>query len=287
MRLTRSVCTGLTVLIVVLAVTACEREQRQFRSAPPAAAKAAVAVTAIILFVLLVLSVSTGRGLSSFATPDALHIEVIGHQWWWEVHYADPVPSQRVITANEIHIPVGRPIVLQLTSHDVIHNFWAPNLHGKRDLIPGHITSIALQADKPGAYRGQCAEFCGYQHTYMAFLILAEPAEQFAAWLERQRGPAVQPTEALQQRGQEVFLAPSCVLCHTIQGTSAAGKVAPDLTHIASRHTIAAGTLPNTTGHLAAWIIDPQHIKPGNKMPPNHLDPDDLQALLAYLESLK
>jgi len=141
----------------------------------------AVAVTIVILFVLLIASVSTGRSLSSLATGDALQIEVIGHQWWWEVHYTDGLPSQRVTTANEIHIPVGRPVVLHLTSHDVIHSFWAPNLHGKRDLIPGHTTSLTLQADKPGLYRGQCAEFCGYQHAYMAFLMVAEPPEQFAA----------------------------------------------------------------------------------------------------------
>ena len=247
----------------------------------------AVAVTTIMLFVLLVASVSTGRGLSSLATPDAVHIEVIGHQWWWEVHYADPVPSQRVMTANEIHIPVGRPIVLKLTSRDVIHSFWAPNLHGKRDLIPGHVTTMTLRADKPGVYRGQCAEFCGYQHAHMAFLVIVDTPEQFAAWLEQQRRAAAQPTEGWQQRGQEVFLSSPCVLCHTIQGTLAAGKVAPDLTHVAGRRTIAAGTLPNTPGHLAAWIVDPQHIKPGNNMPATLLSPDDLQALLAYLQSLK
>jgi cytochrome c oxidase subunit II len=165
----------------------------------------AVAVTVVVLFVLLVASVSTGRGLSALAIPDALHLEVIGHQWWWEIHYTDAVPSQRVTTANKIHIPVGRPVVLQLTSHDVIHSFWAPNLHDKRDLIPGHVTSLALQADKPGLYRGQCAEFCGYQHAFMAFLVVAEPPDQFVAWLEHQRALAEPPTEAVRQRGQEVF----------------------------------------------------------------------------------
>jgi cytochrome c oxidase subunit 2 len=247
----------------------------------------AVAAAVVILFVLLVASISAGRGLASLSAPDAVNIEVIGHQWWWEVHYVDPIPSQRVITANEMHIPVGRPVVLQLKSHDVIHSFWAPNLHGKRDLIPGHVTTLTFQADKPGVFRGQCAEFCGYQHAQMAFLVVAEPPEQFTAWLERQRQTTSQPSGGVQQRGQEVFLSSSCPLCHTIQGTPAAGKMAPDLTHLASRQTIAAGTLPNTPGHLAAWIIDPQHIKPGNKMPPNHLNPDDLQALLAYLESLE
>jgi cytochrome c oxidase subunit 2 len=192
-----------------------------------------------------------------------------------------------VITANEIHIPVGQPVEFQLKSRDVIHSFWVPTLHGKRDLIPRHVTTMTLQADRPGVYRGQCAEFCGYQHAHMAILVVAEPLEQFAAWLEHQRRPAAEPSDARQQRGQEVFLSAPCVMCHTIRGTLAGGRVAPDLTHIAGRHTLAAGTLPNTPGHLAGWIIDPQHIKPGNRMPAHSLNADDLQALLAYLGSLK
>jgi cytochrome c oxidase subunit II len=247
----------------------------------------ATAITAVILFALLVVSIFAGRGLSEPSAPDPMTLEVIGHQWWWEVHYVDPVPSQRLVTANEMHIPVGRPVMLKLTSQDVIHSFWAPNLHGKRDLIPGHTTTLAFQVDKLGVFRGQCAEFCGYQHAHMAFLIVAEPPDQFAAWIDEQRRPAAQPADAAQQKGQEVFLSSSCVLCHTIRGTPAGGTVAPDLTHLASRRTIAAGTLPNTPGHLAGWIIDPQNIKPGNKMPPNTLDAEDLQALLAYLESLQ
>jgi cytochrome c oxidase subunit 2 len=159
------------------------------------------AVTVVTVFVLLVASISTGRGLSLLSTPEAVNIEVIGHQWWWEVHYIAPAPNQHVITANEIHIPVGQTVVLTLKSRDVIHSFWVPNLHGKRDLIPGHVTTLAFQADKPGLFRGQCAEFCGYQHAHMAFLVVAEPAEQFAAWLEGQRHPAVQPDNVLHQRG--------------------------------------------------------------------------------------
>jgi cytochrome c oxidase subunit II len=178
-------------------------------------------------------------------------------------------------------------VLLRLTSHDVIHSFWVPNLQGKRDLIPGHETSLWLQADHPGVFRGQCAEFCGHQHAHMAFLVIAEPPDQFAAWLEQQRRPAVPPTDAASKRGQEVFLSGACVLCHAIQGTAALADVAPDLTHVAGRRTIAAGTLPNSRGHLAGWIVDPQQIKPGNKMPPNNLGGQDLQALLAYLGSLR
>src|SRR5256886_13034865 len=139
------------------------------------------------------------------------------------------------------------------------------NLHGKKDLIPGYVTTLTLQADQPGVFRGQCAEFCGHQHAYMAFLVIAEPPEQFNAWLAGQRDPAASPRDALQQHGQQVFLSSSCVLCHTIRGTPAGGTAAPDLTHLASRQTLAAGTLPNSPGHLAGWIIDAQQIKPGNK----------------------
>lgn len=247
----------------------------------------AVAATVGILFVPLVASISSGRGLASAAGPATVTIEVTGHQWWWEVQYADPEPGRRVTTANEIHIPVGQPVLFKLKARDVIHSFWVPNLHGKRDLIPGHETTIALQADRPGVFRGQCAEFCGYQHAHMALLVIAEPPEQFSAWLEHQRRPAVPPGDAQQRRGQEVFLTSPCVMCHTIRGTPAGGRVAPDLTHLSSRLTLAAGTLPNTPGHLAGWIIDPQAIKPGNKMPPNVFDAEDFQALLAYLQSLR
>jgi cytochrome c oxidase subunit II len=246
-----------------------------------------VAVTIVILFVSLVASVRTGNSLSTFAPQPAVTIDVVGHQWWWEVHYHGETPSQNITTANEIHIPVGQPVLLKLTSRDVIHSFWAPNLHGKKDLIPGHETTLRLQADRPGVFRGQCAEFCGHQHAHMAFMIVAEAPEQFAVWLDRQRQPAPQPMQALQQKGLEVFITGSCALCHNIQGTDASGQMAPDLTHIASRQTLAAGTTPNTQGHLAAWILDPQIIKPGAKMPATRLTADELQALVAYLETLQ
>jgi cytochrome c oxidase subunit II len=177
--------------------------------------------------------------------------------------------------------------VLELRSTDVIHSFWPPNLTGKRDLIPGKVNSLWFQADTPGVYRGQCAEFCGHQHAKMGFLVIADRPDSFATWLASQRDTASTPTTELTQRGQEVFLASSCVMCHTISGTPAGSRIGPDLTHLASRRTIAAGTLPNTRGNLAGWILNPQRIKPGTRMPPNQLNPADLQALLAYLESLK
>lgn len=195
--------------------------------------------------------------------------------------------SSAVVTANEIHIPVGTPVVLNSTSRDVIHSFWAPNIQGKRDLIPGRLTTIWFQVDREGVFRGQCAEFCGNQHAHMAFLIVAEPPEKFQQWLRSQRRPSVEPTDGIASRGQQVFLSHTCVMCHNIRGTNAGAKNGPDLTHIASRRTLAAGTIPNNRGYLAGWILDPQHIKPGNRMPPNPLRPDELQALLAYIETLQ
>jgi cytochrome c oxidase subunit 2 len=245
-----------------------------------------VVATIAILFGLLFHSVATDRAISTFPRKDMRTIEVIGHQWWWEVRYLDPTPDRIAETANEIHIPVGEPIKIKLTSRDVIHSFWVPNLHGKMDMIPGQTNYMWLQADEPGVFRGQCAEFCGLQHTFMGFLVVAQPPAEFEAWLERQRRPALQPTTPLQARGQEVFLSTACTLCHAIRGTRALGQVAPDLTHLASRRTLAAATVPNTRGNLAAWIVDPQHIKRGNFMPPVPLAPEQLQPLLTYLESL-
>jgi cytochrome c oxidase subunit 2 len=248
---------------------------------------AATVLTTVILFGLLVDDVIVGRGLSSLPAHNDLAIEVVGHQWWWEVRYPHEDPSQSFTTANEIHIPVGKSVMLTLTSRDVIHSFWVPNLHGKKDLIPGHMNTLWVQADSPGVYRGQCAEFCGYQHAHMALVVVAEPEEQFNAWYDRQRSPAVQPTDPQQVRGQQVFLSSRCVMCHRVVGTPAGSIVGPDLTHVGDRQEIAAGALPNTRDHLARWVVDPQEVKPGNRMPPNNLNPEDLDALLAYLEGLK
>lgn len=250
------------------------------------AVSAAVALTAVTLFVFLILDFSTGRALTA-PREAALRIEVTGHQWWWEVNYFNDVPNRRVTTANEIHIPVGRPVLLRLNSQDVIHSFWAPDLNGKRDLIPGKESSLWIQADSPGVYRGQCAEFCGYQHAKMAFLVVADRPADFARWYDGQADTAKTPTDSLTMRGQEVFLAGTCTMCHAIQGTPAGATMGPDLTHVASRRYLAAGAVPNTRGNLAGWILDAQGIKPGSHMPPNSLTPADLQALLAYMGTLK
>ncbi|HEV2854985.1 MAG TPA: cytochrome c oxidase subunit II [Thermoanaerobaculia bacterium] len=247
----------------------------------------AVAVTVVILFVLLVASVGTGRAIASLSAPHAPIVKVTGHQWWWQVEYVDAVPGRSLTTANEIHIPVGRPVLFRLQATDVIHSFWVPNLHGKRDMIPGHDNEIWIQADRPGVYRGQCAEFCGFQHAHMGLLVIAEPPAQYEAWYKSQLQPAATPVTARQERGRQLVQSLPCALCHNVQGSQASGKTGPDLTHLASRRTIAAGTLPNTRGNLAGWILDPQTVKPGNHMPANTMASDDLQALLDYLEILK
>ncbi|MFL5480390.1 MAG: cytochrome c oxidase subunit II [Gemmatimonadaceae bacterium] len=248
----------------------------------------AAAVSALILLLFMFVDVSAARSLSQVGGLRPLRIDVVGHQWWWEVKYPDlGNPHNTVETANEIHVPVGRPVFIKMTSDDVIHSFWAPNLDGKKDLIPGHETRTWFRADTAGVYRGQCAEFCGHQHAKMAFFIVAEPRAKFESWLTSQQSPASTPTDSLAQAGERVFLSASCAMCHSISGTGAGSKYGPDLTHLASRRTIASGTLPNNVGNLAGWILDPQSIKPGAKMPPNQLDPAALQALLAYLGTLK
>jgi cytochrome c oxidase subunit II len=249
---------------------------------------AAVAATTVILFVFLVASVWASKGLTTVdATAPAVSIELTGHQWWWEAQYEDPTPALIARTANEIHIPVGQPVVMKVTSRDVIHSLWIPNLQGKRDLIPGYTTAIWLRADRPGVYRGQCAEFCGLQHAHMSLIVVAEANDQYQRWLAAQRQEAATPATPAEQHGRDVFLTATCTQCHTIRGTIAGATLGPDLTHVASRGTLAAATVPNTIGHLAGWIADPQRIKPGNRMPPNSIRGDDLQALLSYLESLK
>jgi len=244
-------------------------------------------LTVLVLVILSVVSVVAGRGLTSPSGPGALQVEVIAHQWWWDFQYTDVTPSDYVNSPNELHIPVGVPVVLKVRSQDVIHSFWVPNLHGKRDLIPGQITHTWIQADRPGVYRGQCAEFCGHQHAHMAFAVVAEPMDRFLDWIGHQRQPATEPSTDEQRHGRDVFLQSPCVTCHTIRGTDAGSHVGPELTHVASRLTVAAGTLPNTRGHLGGWIANPQAIKPGTRMPPNALAPADLQAVLTYVRSLR
>jgi len=293
-------CTLVFIAIFVAFVSAVWRAPRATENTPPDVAAIrspergvfkvvamALGLSAAGLLALIVASVMTDRALAGLALKYGLVIEVNARQWWWQSRYDNAEPSHIFDTANELHIPVGRPVVVKLVADDVIHSFWVPNLHGKKDLIPGRTAMISFRADQAGVYRGQCAEFCGLQHAKMAFLVIADEPEQYEQWAEAQRQSAPQPATDLQKRGQQVFLSSPCVMCHAIQGTSAQAKMAPDLTHLASRQTLAAGAIANSRGNLAGWILNPQSIKPGSNMPAISLEPSDLQALLAYLETLK
>lgn len=212
----------------------------------------------------------------------ALTVQVTGHQWWWEARYL----GTSAVTANEIHIPVNTRVNLVVHSDDVIHSFWIPQLNRKIDTIPGRSNRIVLDAQRPGVYRGQCAEYCGVQHAHMAVYVIAQTKAKFRAWLANMARPAPKPQTAQQRKGLQVFLSNACAGCHQIRGTSADGTIGPDLTHLQTRRTLAALTIPNRKGYLGGWILDPQHVKPGNKMPGLNLGGPDFQALLAYLESL-
>ena len=290
------VCTAVFIVVLAALAAALFRGIRN-RAADDAAMTSektlttgvgvAVGLTVATLIMLLGASVWTGRRVASLHASSAVAVTITGHQWWWEIQYEDGVPSRRVLTANELHIPTNRPVVLKVTSRDVIHSFWVPSLLGKRDLIPGYTTAVWLRADRSGVFKGQCAEFCGLQHAHMAIDVVAESDRDFEGWLEAMRQPGRDPPAAATQRGHDVFMHARCAGCHTIRGTEAAGQIAPDLTHIATRSTLGAGTLPNTSENLAAWITDPQRLKPGNQMPANPLPDGDLQSLVMYLETLR
>jgi cytochrome c oxidase subunit 2 len=203
------------------------------------------------------------------------------------VTYDDPEPNRQVTTANEIHVPVGEPVKLELDADDVIHSLWIPNLAGKKDLIPGRQNDLDLLVRRPGIYRAQCAEFCGLQHANMALTVIAEPRPAYEAWQNAQIASAAGPSSDAARAGEEVFKAKGCVMCHAVRGTSAGGRQAPDLTHVASRRSIAADTLPMTRGALAAWIADPQAVKPGAKMPRIPLTADELETVVGYVAGLK
>jgi cytochrome c oxidase subunit 2 len=241
-----------------------------------------VVLPLVVLSFVYVVGLRDLRALGTPAHTD-LTVEVVGHDWWWEVRY----PREGIVTANEIHVPAGRPVRVVLTSRDVIHSFWVPQLTVKTDLIPGHTNTTWIQASKPGTYRGQCAEYCGLQHAKMAVLVVADPPEAFDRWVANERRPAVAPSGPLAAEGRHTFERSSCAACHAIRGTAAGGTLGPDLTHLGSRRTIGAGALPNTEGDLGDWITDSQRSKPGNRMPAQPLTAEELRALLAYLESLE
>jgi len=242
-----------------------------------------VAIPVVILVIVFALNLITLLDLSPSNSSSELRIEVIGHRWWWEVRY----PDHNIITANEILIPINTEVELRLTSADVIHSFWVASLNGKVDLIPNRSNRLRLYTETEGEYLGQCAELCGDQHARMRAYVIAVPMAEFEQWISQQQEPAPLPENDELLRGQQIFLGAACVYCHTIRGTSASGVIGPDLTHIGSRRTLGAGIIPNTRANLSGWIIDPQSIKPGNLMPPMYLEAEDLQALVAYLESLQ
>lgn len=244
-----------------------------------------VSWTTVTALGLAVIFAMTWRTMAATSTPpaEAIPVKVIGHQWWWEFQY----PTLGITTADELVIPVGRPIRLTVTAADVIHSFWVPQLGGKMDAIPGRENLLWLQADVEGTYYGQCAELCGASHANMRLRVRVVSDSEFQRWVEAQRAPAAQPVEPLAQKGYQVFMSKACVGCHTIDGTPARGKVGPNLTHVGSRTTIAAGLLENTPENLARWLDNPPAVKPGSLMPRLGLTPEEIQALVAYLSSLK
>jgi cytochrome c oxidase subunit 2 len=235
--------------------------------------------------ILMLLAAVTVRTTTEVRQPErgALRVLVRAHDWWWEVRY----PGTDIVTANEIHVPVGRQVAVTIRTADVIHSFWVPQLAGKLDAIPGQDNVLRFTAERAGVYRGECAEFCGIQHANMNFLVIAEEASRFGQWQQTETQGAGLPTNDDTELGRLVFEREACAGCHTIRGTSAVGTLGPDLTHMGSRRTIGAATVPNTTANLAGWIADAQSIKPGNKMPPINLEPDDLLALVRYLQEQK
>lgn len=286
-------------LILVLLFMALLRNRRATRDTSPDSQDGDTGrswlIRGGIILPVLVLTVVFGYTVYTLAAVEnpqgqaGLRINVTARRWWWQVQY----PGQDVTTANEIHIPVGIPVQIQLESADVIHSFWVPELHGKMDVIPGQINYITIQADKPGVYRGECAEFCGLQHALMGVLVVAQSADEYNHWLAAQQQPAQAPTDPAAVQGQQVFISAGCDFCHAVGGIDEKKLVAsspdlgPDLTHLNSRLTIVGASLDNNPNNLAGWVIDAQHIKPGSDMPTMHLSSQDLQYLVAYLLSLK
>jgi cytochrome c oxidase subunit 2 len=250
---------------------------------------AGAALPVLLLSALLAYEFKIMPGMAAaHGASEGLRIAVIGRMWWWEVRYLDEAGQPIAISANEIAIPTGQPVALELTSADVIHSLWIPSLAGKMDMIPGRVNHARLEASHAGVFRAQCAEYCGGQHARMALFVIALPPEEFEVWLARQSAPAGEPADDEARRGREVFFATGCGACHRIGGTEATGAIGPDLTHLGSRRTIGAGLLPNNRGALAGWVANAQALKPGIKMPSfDILDGESLRALAAYLESLE
>lgn len=247
-----------------------------------------VAAPAGVLTALLVWSLSLTADLTHASRGDEQVIRVTGEMWWWRVAYLDGEGTEFLHDANEIHIAAGRPVLLELTSSDVIHSFWVPRLGGKADMIPGRTNYLRLIADQPGVYKGQCAEYCGGPHALMGLVVVAHPPGELDALLEARTRPPPRPVSEEARFGAQVFDRSGCGACHTVRGTSARGLAGPDLTWVGARRTLGAGILPNNRGTLAGWVANSQDIKPQNRMPPYaQLSGRELRAISAYLETLE
>ena len=294
------VCGFMYVLVLIFLAMALWKRRRLLTAEPPdpdgndadelplrRALSGWVTLIIVGMFALTIASFVLDKKLAQAQADDALHIRVTATQWWWNIEYEDAIASRRITTANELYLPVDRQVVLELHADDVIHSFWVPNLAGKKDLIPGRITQLSFTPTREGKFRGQCAEFCGLQHAQMALDVTVVSTAAFNAWQEQQRSPAPVPATDAQRRGLAVIESGACAACHQLLGTQAAGRTGPDLTHLASRRSIAAGALPYSPQSLHDWLSDPQHIKPGNHMPQVRLSDADRDALVAYLDTLK
>jgi cytochrome c oxidase subunit 2 len=240
---------------------------------------------ALIVVTLFVMALQTMQTLNTrpAAAAEQMTVKVIGHQFWWEYQY----PDQNITTTTDLVIPVGKVVNLEITSMDVIHSFWVPQLNGKTDAFPNHINLTWIEANTPGTYYGQCAELCGASHANMRVVVIAKTPDEFDQWVKQQQAGPVEPTDALAQQGQQTFMTGACIGCHTINGTNASGKVGPNLTHLASRTSIAGGSLANTEGNLRLWLTNPPAVKPGSIMPNLNLTRTEIDALVAYLQTLK
>lgn len=280
---------AIMVLVIVLTLYATFRSPARRRPihATRFIVLGGIAFPVVVLSALLGYTIAIGNSLIA-QSDDALRIEVVGKQWWWEVRYPEQDGRSGFVTANEIRLPAGRPVEIAVVSDDVIHSFWVPALAGKVDMIPGRVNHVSFTADTPGTYRGQCAEFCGAQHARMAIFVVVESEADYTAWARVQGEPAEAPRTPMRARGQQAFVDYGCVACHTVRGHAPGGEVGPDLTHVGSRLSLAAGTLPNNQGTLAGWIGASQELKPGNLMPSfRELDGETLRAVAAYLEGLE
>lgn len=280
--------TAVFVLVAVLLVAGLRHRGDDAEPAEPVKQRGAwlvgggVILPAVGVLVVLVATLAIMRDTAD-ADDAELSVEVIGNQFWWEFRY----PDRDVVTAGELHIPAGVPVALELTSSDVIHSFWVPELAGKLDALPEDLNVLVIEADEPGRYRGKCAEFCGLHHASMDLMVVAHSPADYAAWLDAQAEPAAEPTSAEAQRGAELFRSEGCGSCHTVRGTSADGEGGPDLTHVASRDVLVGGRVEGTADDMGAWIHDPDELKEGVDMPASSLSDDEIDAIVSYLQELE